>query len=57
MSQARQARRFQARPLQETSRPQPVDSWTRDLTVVLFAIALLLLIAGVALLLNPPVAS
>jgi hypothetical protein len=42
-----------ARPLRSSDRPQPVDSWSRDVTVVLFAIAALLLIAAVAQLLNP----
>ena len=41
------------RPLRSGDRPQPVDSWSRDLTVVLWLIAALLLIAGVAQLLNP----
>jgi len=40
----------QAHPLRSSDRPQPVDSWARDVTVVLFAIAFLLLIAGVAVL-------
>ena len=39
--------------LRSSDRPQPVDSWSRDLTVVLWLIAALLLIAGVAQLLNP----
>ncbi len=36
---------------------QPVDSWQRDLSIVLGAIAVLLIIATTAILLNPPVAS
>lgn len=44
-----------ARPLRASDRPQPVDSWSRDVALVLFAIAFLLAIAAVAMLLNPPV--
>jgi hypothetical protein len=44
---------WHARPLRSSDRPQPVDSWSRDVTVVLWAIALMLLIAGLALWLNP----
>lgn len=32
---------------------QPIDSWARDLSLVLGSIAFLLLIAAVAVLLNP----
>jgi hypothetical protein len=42
-----------ARPLRRRDRRQPVDSWTRDIVVLLWVIAMFLLIAGVALLLNP----
>ena len=35
-------------PLRSSDRPQPVDSWARDVTVVLYAIAVLLVLAGVA---------
>lgn len=45
--------RWHARPLAAIDRPQPVDSWSRDVTVVLFAIAFLLLIAAVEQILNP----
>jgi len=38
----------QAHPLRSSDRPQPVDSWARDVTVVLFAAALFLVLAGVA---------
>ena len=42
-----------AHPLTASDRPQPVDSWSRDLTLVLWAIAFLLFLAAVAQLLNP----
>lgn len=45
--------RWHARPLVSSDRPQPVDNWSRDVTIVLFAIAFLLLIAAVAQILNP----
>lgn len=46
-----------AHPLRSGDRPQPIDSWRRDVTIVLWLIAFLLVIAAVATLLNPVPAS
>jgi hypothetical protein len=42
-----------AHALSATEPPQPLDSWQRDLSLVLGAIAVLLIIATTAILLNP----
>jgi hypothetical protein len=42
-----------AHPLRASDRRHPIDSWSRDATIVLFAIAVLLLLAGLATLLAP----
>lgn len=42
-----------AHPLRASDRRHPVDSWSRDLALVLWAIAFVLVIAAAAALLTP----
>lgn len=41
------------RPLRSSDRPQPVDSWTRDIALILWAAAFLLACAAGASLVGP----